>query len=165
MVTQQPNEAPKIPKKLWSVNNYLPKYFNSYVYVGDVSETLKLPSRLSVDRIPVRTPQGKKSSTSRNNPKFFRGGTQRMSYTRIAPSNALFRRVVSVTLALIVISTAALPFKATTDDVSTQLVQSIDLSAASADIQLLGAGDADHLSGNGSANSFATFPRSHALAA
>jgi len=88
-----------------------------------------------------------------------------MSYTRIAPSNALFRRVSSVTLALIVISTAALPFKATTDDVSTQLVQSIDLSAASADIQLLGAGEADHLSGNGSANSFATFPRSHALAA
>ncbi|MEK6301106.1 MAG: hypothetical protein AABO41_10325 [Acidobacteriota bacterium] len=88
-----------------------------------------------------------------------------MSYKRIALSRALLRRAHSLTLALIVTAMAIAPFKATTDDVSTQLVQSIDLSVASADIQLLGAGDADHLSGNGTANSFATFPRSHALAA
>ena len=68
-----------------------------------------------------------------------------MSYTRIAARGGLRRLVNSLTLSLIVIAVAIAPFKATTDGFSTQLVQSIDLSAASANIQLLGAGDADHL--------------------
>jgi hypothetical protein len=56
------------------------------------------------------------------------------------------------------------PFKATTDDFSIQTVQVIDLSVTAASIQLLGAGDEDHLSGNGPVNTFSTFPRPRALA-
>lgn len=87
-----------------------------------------------------------------------------MSCKRIASSrNAQF--IISLlAVALVSIAMAVVPFKATTDDVSTQTVQFIDLSAAAANIQMLGAADADHLSGSGAANSFATFPRSHAVA-
>jgi hypothetical protein len=49
IITHWPNEAPKITKKQRSVNNYLPIYFNSCVYGGDVAETSRLPfSKLEV---------------------------------------------------------------------------------------------------------------------
>ncbi|MFY9607142.1 MAG: hypothetical protein WAU45_00845 [Blastocatellia bacterium] len=87
-----------------------------------------------------------------------------MSNPRIAPSRNAHQLISLLAVSLVSIAIAIVPFKAATGDVSTQTVQFIDLSAAAANIQILGAGDADHLSGNGAANSFATLPRSHAVA-
>lgn len=72
--------------------------------------------------------------------------------------------ISSLAVALVSIAIAVVPFRARTDDISGQTVQFIDLSASAANIQILGAGAGDHLSGNGATNSFATFPRSHAVA-
>jgi hypothetical protein len=75
------------------------------------------------------------------------------------------QRRISLLLVLVVAGAMLVsPFKATTDDFSIQTVQVIDLSVAAANIQLLGSGDEDHLSGNGPVNTFSTFPRAHALA-
>ena len=37
------NEVPKITKNLKRVNNYLPIYFSSFVYAGDVVEICNCP--------------------------------------------------------------------------------------------------------------------------
>jgi hypothetical protein len=87
-----------------------------------------------------------------------------MFYRSIAPSRNSLRPTNLLILGLIAFAMAVSPFRATTD-ISTRTVQFIDLSAAGANIQLLGGADADHLSGNGVADSFSTFPRSHAIAA
>ncbi|HXG90755.1 MAG TPA: Ser-Thr-rich GPI-anchored membrane family protein [Blastocatellia bacterium] len=55
-------------------------------------------------------------------------------------------------------------FRAKADDFKAQTIQTIDLGATSASLQLLGASASDHLSGNGTADTFSTFPRAHALA-
>lgn len=88
-----------------------------------------------------------------------------MSYKFIAAVREPRRMAIALVLGLTLTASTVLPFQALTYDVSTQTVQFVDLSAASANIQLLGAGDSDHLSGNGSANTFSTFPRAHAVAA
>jgi hypothetical protein len=94
----------------------------------------------------------------------FYGGIRIMIQNNLGPSRRQQRRI---SLLVVIVVAAALlvpPFKATTDDFSIQTVQVIDLSAATANIQLLGAAADDHLSGNGSPNTFATFPRARALA-
>jgi hypothetical protein len=49
-------------------------------------------------------------------------------------------------------------------DFTIQTVQVIDLSATAANIQVFGAADNHHLGGNGTPNTFGTFPRARALA-
>ncbi|HSO75666.1 MAG TPA: integrin alpha, partial [Blastocatellia bacterium] len=88
-----------------------------------------------------------------------------MSYKEIGPFRNQKGIVWLLAVAFVSILIVVIPLNAKTDDVSTQTVQFIDLSAAAANIQMLGAGAANHLSGNGAANSFGTFPRSHAVAA
>lgn len=86
-----------------------------------------------------------------------------MCFKRFVPSRHTQLMIALLAVALVALAMAVVPLKATTDDVSTQTVQFIDLSAAAANIQILGAAGGDHLSGNGAANSFATLPRSHAI--
>ncbi|HWN99031.1 MAG TPA: integrin alpha [Blastocatellia bacterium] len=88
-----------------------------------------------------------------------------MSFGRIAPVRRARYLVIVLAGVILAIAAGTVPFRATTADVTTQIVQLVDLSAGGANIQMLGAGEADHFSGNNSANSFSSFPRSHALAA
>ena len=87
-----------------------------------------------------------------------------MSYERVGAFRYEQLTVSLLAVVLVSIAMAGVPFNAKTDDVSIQTVQFVDLSATAANIQILGAGAADHLSGSGATNSFATFPRSHAIA-
>lgn len=50
------------------------------------------------------------------------------------------------------------------DQITPQLVQTVDLNATAARLSVLGANDDDNLSGNDAPDSFATFPRAHAVA-
>jgi FG-GAP repeat protein len=59
---------------------------------------------------------------------------------------------------------SGLAFRTKADDQSTQAIQTIDLATTTANINVLGANNDDHLSGDGDPNSFAPFPRAHALA-
>jgi hypothetical protein len=88
-----------------------------------------------------------------------------VTHKRIAPCANAQPITGFLAIAVVAIGMAVIPAKVKTDDISTQTVQFIDLSAGAANIQMLGAGTADRLSGNGAANSFATYPRSHAVAA
>lgn len=50
------------------------------------------------------------------------------------------------------------------DDLQAQAIFNIDLAATPANVSIIGANAADHLSGNGTQNSFLTIPRAHAIA-
>jgi hypothetical protein len=50
------------------------------------------------------------------------------------------------------------------DDISTQALQTIDLSSTTPGVTIIGANDNDNLGGNGSAGSFSSAPRAHPIA-
>jgi hypothetical protein len=74
-------------------------------------------------------------------------------------------RILTALIALISIAGIAGAFSATADDQFPQTSQVIDLNGIPnpAALTIFGATAGDHLSGNGAANTFTTFPRAHAL--
>ncbi|HMG36530.1 MAG TPA: hypothetical protein VKM94_21515 [Blastocatellia bacterium] len=82
-----------------------------------------------------------------------------MSGSSVPPRRGSF--IVCLLIVLLLTSTSAVNFnRASAQDFSPQTIQLIDLGSTTANVQVVGASEGDHLSGNGTD----PFPRAHALA-